>query len=604
MLFSRNMEKNIQNFTLYIIGTTATGKTKLSLNIGEKFKGQVVSADSMQMYRYADILTAKATKEEQSVVKHHMIDIFDLQIVNFNRNDYYYLAKQAFDKIHSENSFPIVIGGTNYYIETLLFKQKIAENRINLEDPNAFILEMQKKANTNYGNTDQSYPLQKRTKSDNESDQQKKSKNNELQEEEDDDDDDDEEEDYENNLFENDNIQKSKEVLDKEQEVRKQLQQMSNEEKFKQLKELDPLIANKLHPNDERRIQSYLMQALVTGVPPSNSMEDHEDVPLRDKNCLIFWPRCKSKEKLDGQIRKRIYEMISENGIYEAFYIFETIIPQNVESEEDPIFLKGVLQSIGYKEFFPFYRLYLSRNYYQNLSKEEKTAQIKQLMYEDEEGKNVIGQCIEKLVTHTIQYTKRQLKWIRHRIMMNSDSEEIKNRLFVFEFDEFTSENFKEKAINPANQIISKYFELAEKYNEQSGGLHPIEQLANDEILKQYLIKIDELMDVRKAHMKKGLKEWKNYYCEICKREINGELNWSIHNTSRKHKKAIKHIEKSAIRAKYLELKKKMEEIADKHEKEEQQNSSSGEDLNENNIQEEQKQENDKIQGEKDKQNQ
>ncbi|EAR98869.3 tRNA delta(2)-isopentenylpyrophosphate transferase, putative (macronuclear) [Tetrahymena thermophila SB210] len=596
MLFRRNMEKKIQNFSLYIIGTTATGKTKLSLNIGERFKGQVVSADSMQMYRHADILTAKATKEEQSIVKHHMIDIFDLQVVNFNRNDYYYLAKQAFDKIHSENSFPIVIGGTNYYIETLLFKQKIAENRINLEDPNAFILEMQKKALTNFGNTDENYPLQKYQKNDNESNQQLKSKDNESQEDED--------EEYENNLpplYENDNIQKSKEVLDKEQEVRIQLQQMSNEEKYKQLKELDPLIANKLHPNDERRIQSYLMQALVTGIPPSNSMEDHENVPLRDKNCLIFWPRCKSKEKLDAQIRKRIYEMISENGIYEAFYIFETIIPQNVESEEDPIFLKGVLQSIGYKEFFPFYRLYLSRNYPHNLSKEEKTAQIKQLMYEDEEGKKVITQCIEKLVTHTIQYTKRQLKWIRHRIMMNSDSEEIKNRLFVFEFDEFTSENFKEKAINPANEIISKYFELAEKYNESNGDQHPIEQLANDEFLKQYLIKLDELMDVRKAHMKKGLKDWKNYYCDICKKEIHGELNWSIHNTSRKHKKAIKHIEKSAIRAKYQELKSKKEELNEKDGKEDKSKLSSDEDLNENNNLNDQTQENDKIQAEKDK---
>lgn len=101
----------------------------------------------MQMYRHADILTAKATKEEQSIVKHHMIDIFDLEVTNFNRNDYFHIAKKAFDQIHSENSFPIVIGGTNYYIETLLFKQKISENRINLEDPNAFILEMQKKNN-------------------------------------------------------------------------------------------------------------------------------------------------------------------------------------------------------------------------------------------------------------------------------------------------------------------------------------------------------------------------------------------------------------------------------------------------------------------------
>lgn len=80
-----------------------------------------MSADSMQMYRGADILTAKATLGEQAIAKHHMLDIFDLPVSNINRNDYYHLARKAFTDVHSRGSFPIVIGGTNYYIETLMF---------------------------------------------------------------------------------------------------------------------------------------------------------------------------------------------------------------------------------------------------------------------------------------------------------------------------------------------------------------------------------------------------------------------------------------------------------------------------------------------------
>lgn len=75
-------------------------------------------------------------------------------------------------------------------------------------------------------------------------------------------------------------------------------------------------------------------------------------------------------------------------------------------------------------------------------------------MRNNEKGKKVLNECIEQLVTHTIQYTKRQLKWIKHRIMINSDSDEIKKRLYIFEFDEFTLEDFSKKVINPATAIL------------------------------------------------------------------------------------------------------------------------------------------------------
>lgn len=67
-----------KNFILYIIGTTAAGKTKLSLNLGQKFGGEIVSCDSMQIYEKVDIMTAKVTKQEQEQVKHHMIDVLRL----------------------------------------------------------------------------------------------------------------------------------------------------------------------------------------------------------------------------------------------------------------------------------------------------------------------------------------------------------------------------------------------------------------------------------------------------------------------------------------------------------------------------------------------
>jgi tRNA dimethylallyltransferase len=76
----------------------------------------------MQLYKHADIMTAKATKEERAQAKHHMIDLIELEELGFNRNMYYDFSKIVFDRLHDEGKCPVIVGGTNYYIETLLFK--------------------------------------------------------------------------------------------------------------------------------------------------------------------------------------------------------------------------------------------------------------------------------------------------------------------------------------------------------------------------------------------------------------------------------------------------------------------------------------------------
>ncbi len=105
---------------LLLAGPTACGKTSLSLMLAVALGGEIVSADSMQVYRGMDIGTAKVSYEDQQRIPHHLIDIRDVHEA-FNVVDFYYEAKQCIDSILSRNRVPIVVGGSGFYFRTLLF---------------------------------------------------------------------------------------------------------------------------------------------------------------------------------------------------------------------------------------------------------------------------------------------------------------------------------------------------------------------------------------------------------------------------------------------------------------------------------------------------
>ena len=104
---------------LVITGPTATGKTRLSVELAKKLNGEVVSADSMQIYRGMDIGTAKVTKAEMQGVPHHMIDIADPS-EDYSVSRYVEEADAAVRDILSRGKLPIVAGGTNLYIDSLI----------------------------------------------------------------------------------------------------------------------------------------------------------------------------------------------------------------------------------------------------------------------------------------------------------------------------------------------------------------------------------------------------------------------------------------------------------------------------------------------------
>ncbi|MCE5293012.1 MAG: tRNA (adenosine(37)-N6)-dimethylallyltransferase MiaA [Chlamydiales bacterium] len=105
---------------IILAGPTGSGKTSLSLELAEKLGAEIVSSDSMQVYKGMDIGTAKATKEEQERVPHHLIDIRDI-LEPLNVKDYYEEAMAACRDILMRGRTPIIVGGTGFYIHSLLY---------------------------------------------------------------------------------------------------------------------------------------------------------------------------------------------------------------------------------------------------------------------------------------------------------------------------------------------------------------------------------------------------------------------------------------------------------------------------------------------------
>ena len=104
---------------IVVAGPTASGKTSLAIHLAEKFGGEVVSADSMQIYKKLNIGTAKPTAKEQEKVPHHMVDILDIN-ENFSVVDYCAMAHGVIEDIYKRGKLPIVAGGTGLYIDSLV----------------------------------------------------------------------------------------------------------------------------------------------------------------------------------------------------------------------------------------------------------------------------------------------------------------------------------------------------------------------------------------------------------------------------------------------------------------------------------------------------
>lgn len=106
---------------IVIVGPTAVGKTEISIELALKIQGEIISADSMQIYKYMDIGSAKPTKEEINDIPHYLIDEID-PAEPFSVSDYQKLAKHYIQQVIRKGKTPVIAGGTGLYVNSLLYK--------------------------------------------------------------------------------------------------------------------------------------------------------------------------------------------------------------------------------------------------------------------------------------------------------------------------------------------------------------------------------------------------------------------------------------------------------------------------------------------------
>lgn len=131
---------------IILAGPTAVGKTSLSIRLAKETGGEIISADSMQVYRHMDIGSAKITKEEMEGVPHYLVDVLEPE-EEFNVVRFQQMAKEAAERIWEKGEIPLVVGGTGFYIQALLYDIDFTEN----DEDESYRRQLERKASDEEG---------------------------------------------------------------------------------------------------------------------------------------------------------------------------------------------------------------------------------------------------------------------------------------------------------------------------------------------------------------------------------------------------------------------------------------------------------------------
>ena len=113
-------ENSLKKFAIVICGPTGSGKSDLALNLAKILNTEIISADSIAIYKHLNVGSAKPTDYERSIIKHHLIDVFE-PFEQVTVSDYEEKASKSIDELFSKGKIPIICGGTGFYVNSLLY---------------------------------------------------------------------------------------------------------------------------------------------------------------------------------------------------------------------------------------------------------------------------------------------------------------------------------------------------------------------------------------------------------------------------------------------------------------------------------------------------
>eukprot|EP00730_Choanoeca_flexa_P006943 TRINITY_DN12252_c0_g2_i4.p2 TRINITY_DN12252_c0_g2~~TRINITY_DN12252_c0_g2_i4.p2 ORF type:complete len:499 (+),score=53.68 TRINITY_DN12252_c0_g2_i4:2448-3944(+) len=422
-----------------VFGATGTGKTKLSVQLAHHLNGEIISADSIQVYKGLDIISNKATIEERQGIPHHFLDCLasdeQLTMPEFRSQ-----SIELIQGLHAAGKTPIVVGGTHYYVEGLMTKTAsdvIASQR--QDKPLASI--------------------------------------------------------------------EHRHELD-------ELEAMPTDEMYRLLSEHDPQSAQRLHPNNRRKIQRSLEVLQQTGRSQSEALSEAESSinELRYTPTICFWVDCRDPV-LQQRLVKRIDTMESLGLRQELFQTLASLIlgdePTTARALHARLrqldFTAGVLQAIGFKEYLDVFKHVIESGWldgkvrHSDLDWEQLDAILSQ-----PRGCKLLDKGRQAMNQATIKYAKRQTAWIRNRLLIEREG------LYVYKVDSSKPNKWQDVVWSRVVAILDSFHQ---------GNPMPGEPLK-----------------ARKTWEDK-LEEWQVFECSICQRSFHGQTPYKAHMESKQHKK-------------------------------------------------------------------
>ncbi|XP_028174145.1 tRNA dimethylallyltransferase [Ostrinia furnacalis] len=464
-----------------ILGATGTGKTKLSVELAKKFGTEIISADSMQIYKGLDVVTAKASLEEREAAPHHLLDILEPH-QNFTVVDFRNRALKIIDHLTEQGKIPIIVGGTNYYIESIVYKILVEDT-----DDSESLLWDRSRRKRDLDDHD----------AENEASSSKKSNTDASS--------------SESELIEDKTAKKvpetendssvNEESKDPEKEkIKIQLQadvdnekNFTNEEIHEKLKAIDPVMAARLHPNNRRKVLRSIEVWLKTGRLHSEILAEQklsEGQLRRPGSTVIFWLKCEQSVH-DERLNARVDAMLQEGLIQELLDFHDRHNKQRIKDGSPPDYTKGVFQTLGFKEF----------HNYLMLTEEERNS---------EEGNKLLAESIENMKIGTRRYARRQNKMVRGRFLEHPTREVPP----IYELNTTNLSQWDTEVRYKAIQIIQSYI------NDSPCNYEPLKSEINEE--------------------KKKIDGNSRNYCSVCERIILGDKTYEIHLQSYRHMKVLK----------------------------------------------------------------